>query len=198
MKLTSNKHEITLQEAEYFISSMDKDGNLLIDCDEFVDFMVAGMSIGDDAKVAFRERSSLHEKLSVLISGLSEMTERRSRALQKMYEKYEDKDAGGLTTDTLFQLFSEAETDVIHRYDDVQRFFQVMDEDRNGAISRDEWCSYLLYGMNMTDEWRTEFGRRSPMHAKIASVVQLCLDHTTESTEGPVKRNSSILKKKSV
>ena len=71
------------------------------------------------------------------------MTERRSRALQKMYEKYEDQDAGGLTTDTLFQLFSEAETDVIHRYDDVQRFFQVMDEDRNGAISRDEWCSYL-------------------------------------------------------
>lgn len=193
LKLTSNKHEITLQEAEYFISSMDKDGNLLIDCDEFVDFMVAGMSVGDDAKVAFRERSSLHEKLSVLISGLSEMTERRSRALQKMYEKYEDKDAGGLTTDTLFQLFSEAETDVIHRYDDVQRFFQVMDEDRNGAISRDEWCSYLLYGMNMPDEWRTEFGRRSPMHAKIASVVQLCLDHTTESTEGPVKRNSSMV-----
>jgi len=140
------------------------------------------MSIPEDAKVAFRQRSALHEKLSILIEGLSDVTEQRSRALQNLYEKYEDMDAGGLTTDTLFQLFSEAETDVVHRYDDVQRFFQVMDEDRNGAISRDEWCSYLLYGMSMTNEWRDEFGKRSPMHAKIASVVQLCLDHTAELT----------------
>ena len=108
------------------------------------------------------------------------MTERRSRALQNMYEKYEDKDAGGLTPDTLFELFSEAKTDDIHRYDDVQSFFQVMDEDRNGAISREEWCSYLLYGMSMTKEWREHFEKKSKMHNKIGAIVKLCLLKTEE------------------
>ena len=182
LKLQSmnTQHEITLEEAEYFIDSMDSDGNMLIDCDEFVNFMVIGMSASNDAKIKFRERSSLHEKLALLIDGLSEVTEMRSHSLQAMYEKYEDKHAGGLTTDTLFQLFSEAHTDEVHRYDDVQQFFQIMDEDRNGAIDREEWCSYLLYGMSMPDEWRHQFGSKSPMHAKIAAVVRLCLLRTEE------------------
>jgi Ca2+-binding EF-hand superfamily protein len=180
LNLESTKHQITIDEAEYFIDSMDADGNSLIDCDEFVDFMVKGMSATDDQKILFRDRSSLHEKLSILINGLSDVTERRSHTLQLMYEKYEDKDAGGLTPDTLFQLFSEAKTDGVHRYDDVQSFFQVMDEDKNGAISRDEWCSYLLYGMSMTNEWREHFSKKSRMHNKISSIVQLCLEKTEE------------------
>lgn len=191
MNLQSSKHEITIEEAEYFIDSMDSDGNSLIDCDEFVDFMVVGMSASDDAKIAFRDRSSLHEKLSILINGLSDITERRSKALQQMYEKYEDQTAGGLTTDSLFQLFSEAHTDGVHRYDDVQSFFQVMDEDRNGAISRDEWCSYLLYGMSMTNEWRENFSQKSPMHNKISAIVTMCLENT-EGVDEPIK--TSILK----
>ena len=191
MNLHSSKHEITIEEAEYFIDSMDSDGNSLIDCDEFVDFMVVGMSASDDAKIAFRDRSSLHEKLSILINGLSDITERRSTALQQMYEKYEDQAAGGLTTDSLFQLFSEAHTDGVHRYDDVQSFFQVMDEDRNGAISRDEWCSYLLYGMSMTNEWRENFSQKSPMHNKISAIVTMCLENT-EGVDEPIK--TSILK----
>ena len=182
LKLESinTQHEITLEEAEYFIDSMDSDGNMLIDCDEFVNFMVIGMSASNDQKIIFRERSSLHEKLALLIDGLSQVTEMRSHSLQAMYDKYEDKNAGGLTTDTLFQLFSEAHTDEVHRYDDVQQFFQIMDEDRNGAIDREEWCSYLLYGMSMPDEWRQQFGSKSPMHAKIAAVVRLCLLRTEE------------------
>ena len=58
--------------AEYFIDSMDSDGNSLIDCDEFVDFMVVGMSASDKNKCLFKDRSALHEKLAMLIDGLSE------------------------------------------------------------------------------------------------------------------------------
>ncbi len=167
--------EITVEEAAFFIESMDADGNEVIDEKEFCDFMVHGMSTTPAARERFKARSSLHHKLMQVIDGLSEVTERRSAALQRLYERYEDKEKGGLTTETLFQLFSEAQTDVVHRWDDVQQFFLVMDGDRNGCISRDEWCSYLLYGMSMTTEWRASFADRSPMHQKIAGIVEICL-----------------------
>ena len=93
--------------------------------------------------------------------------------------------------ESLYRLFSEAKTDEVHRWDDVQKFLLVMDADRNGSISREEWCSYLLYGMSMTHEWRASFAARSPLHDKIVSLVEICLERSErrgrKSSQGEAK-----------
>jgi Ca2+-binding EF-hand superfamily protein len=179
LNIKSDLPDITIEEATFFIESMDVDGNEVIDEKEFCDFMVHGLCTSPMARQHFKARSALHHKLCLLIEGLSEVTEQRSRALNRLYRRHADPDAnegkGGLTVESLFRLFSEAKTDEVHRWDDVQQFFLVMDGDRNGCISRDEWCSYLLYGMSMTTEWRASFADRSPMHQKIAGIVEICL-----------------------
>ena len=182
LNIASNRSEISVEEARFFISSMDADGNHVIDEKEFCDFMVHGMSTSPSARLHFKERSALHSKLVILIEGLSETIERRSRALNRLYDRHADPTAnngnGGLTVESLYRLFSEAQTDSVHRFDDVQKFLMVMDEDKNGCISREEWCSYLLYGMSMTVEWRASFASRSPLHDKIVSLVEICLQRS--------------------
>jgi Ca2+-binding EF-hand superfamily protein len=187
LNIQSDLPQITIEEAAFFIESMDADGNEVIDEKEFCDFMVHGMSTSPAARKYFKERSSLHHKLCLLIEGLSVVTEQRSRSLNRLYQRHADPEAnegkGGLTVESLFRLFSEAQTDDVHRWDDVQKFLMVMDEDRNGSISREEWCSYLLYGMSMTVEWRASFAARSPLHDKIVSLVEICLERSERAAK---------------
>ena len=42
----------------------------------------------------------------------------------------------------------------------------------------EEWCSYLLYGMSMTAEWRSSFAALSPLHDKIVSLVEVCMERS--------------------
>ena len=125
LKIKSDRPQITIEEAAFFIESMDADGNNVIDEKEFCNFMVHGMSTSPAARKHFKERSALHHKLCLLIEGLSEMIERRSKALNRLYQRHAEPDANNgkvLTVESLYRLFSEAKTDEVHRWDDVQKF----------------------------------------------------------------------------
>ena len=68
---TVSKKTLLLPECERFLAYIDKNGDNLLEIDELVTFIVKGMSINDNQRKAWKNKSPLHSKLLLFIDAVS-------------------------------------------------------------------------------------------------------------------------------
>ena len=115
-------------DVQSFMNDLDKDGNGLLDLDEFVAFIVDNLSMSPEARRAFKEKSKLHGQLSDMMismtdkiseslgkaggslgksmySDLPDKMERRIEfVVERLYKKYDDDDSNSIDANEYFKL----------------------------------------------------------------------------------------------
>lgn len=69
-----------------------------------------------------------------------------------IFDQFDQDKSGKLEMDEIYQLFSENKVNL--NYDDVEKIFQIIDDDASGALTKDEFKQFLL-AKDSKDKFRT-------------------------------------------
>jgi Ca2+-binding EF-hand superfamily protein len=75
----NNNSQMTSDDLNMFIASMDSNGDGKLGKDEFLDYCMRGMNMGNKQRQAFSQRSAMHAKLQLFITNILKRIEETTR-----------------------------------------------------------------------------------------------------------------------
>ena len=76
---TNNSSQMTSDDLNMFIASMDSNGDGKLGKDEWIDYCMRGMNMGNKQRQAFSRRSAMHAKLQLFITNILKRIEETTR-----------------------------------------------------------------------------------------------------------------------
>ena len=125
------KYGCTREDVQVFMDGLDKDGDGLLDLDEFVAFIVSNLSMAPEERRDFRERSPLHGQLSDM---MITMTDKISDSLGK----------GGDGAQLGKSMYNDLPDKMERRIQYVvERLYKKYDDDNSNSIDADEFLTLM-------------------------------------------------------
>ena len=157
---TNGKVSITRDDAKFFIQSIDENDDGFIDEREWIAFLRNGVTATQKARSKFQQQSALHAQLLHVVDAAETLTRRYSRRIRTLFGSSAHLDHDGL------KRLTHNPSD-----DEVSALMSALDKDGSGTLEREEFAAYILYGLNMGDEWRQNFRSQSHIHGMLADLI---------------------------
>ncbi len=183
----TSKNNITNEECEFFVSSIDEDDNGTIEKSELIHFIARGTKLSDKQRNAYMKRGGAQKYIIEFFDSIQKQMNVRAFLLE-IWPQYDDAKVGYLTpkqTKQLIERFTKSEISE----KDCKHFINSIDEDRNNKIEKKELRKFIGKGIDMDESQRERFESRGESQKTIVKFFNACEKHMKR------KFDSSIFEK---
>jgi Ca2+-binding EF-hand superfamily protein len=149
------------EEVEVLMRSLDRSGDMLLDREEFQQFLMGGLARSMADRKHYSRRSKMHRKLAMLLDRISMGIDRRTKALHTLFDEGvgEGEKGGFLQADQLKRLIAATmgrgggrEKVDLPDDDEVLSFLRLMDDNGDLKLSKAEFVLFMLHNDDILDE----------------------------------------------
>ena len=180
--------------ANILVDSLDDDQNGSVEMEEFVSWLISGMSRSKEHRIKFSEQGEVYAMLTQFMESVMEVARKITNALEivdfeemrpalvSMYNNAATTKEGHLypkDIQNMVTALSEKYPDIMFvdcNDETANILVDSLDDDQNGSVEMEEFVSWLISGMSRSKEHRIKFSEQGEVYAMLTQFMESVME----------------------